>query len=103
LGKIRTTITEELVGHSFSVSSIGQINKTLDAGLKAFCERRLKEPYPYLILDARYEKVREAGVITSQAVLIARLASTGTVDGRSSQSIWPTGRALQAGRNSCKP
>ena len=64
-------ITEELVGHSFSASSISQINKTLDAGLKAFCERRLKEPYPYLILDARYEKVREAGVITSQAVLIA--------------------------------
>jgi putative transposase len=64
-------ITEELVGHSFSASSISQINKTLDAGLKAFCERRLKEPYPYLILDARYEKVREAGIITSQAVLIA--------------------------------
>jgi len=64
-------ITEELVGHSFSASSISQINKTLDSGLKAFCERRLKEPYPYLILDARYEKVREAGIITSQAVLIA--------------------------------
>ena len=64
-------ITEELVGHSFSASSISQINKTLDAGLKAFCERRLKESYPYLILDARYEKVREAGIITSQAVLIA--------------------------------
>jgi putative transposase len=26
---------------------------------------------PYLILDARYEKVREAGVIVSQAVLVA--------------------------------
>jgi transposase-like protein len=64
-------ITEELVGHSFSASSISQINNTLDAGLKAFCERRLKEAYPYLILDARYEKVREAGIITSQAVLIA--------------------------------
>jgi transposase-like protein len=64
-------ITEELVGHSFSASSISQINKTLDAGLKAFCERRLKEAYPYLILDARYERVREAGIITSQAVLVA--------------------------------
>ena len=29
------------------------------------------EAFPYLILDARYERVREAGVITSQAVLIA--------------------------------
>lgn len=64
-------ITEELVGHSFSASSISQINKTLDAGLKAFCERRLKETYAYLILDARYERVREGGIITSQAVLVA--------------------------------
>ena len=40
-------------------------------GLKAFAERRLTESYPYLILDARYEKVREAGVIVSQAVLVA--------------------------------
>ncbi len=40
--------------------------------LTAFAERRLEEPYPYLILDARTEKVREAGgVIRSQAVLIA--------------------------------
>ena len=36
-----------------------------------FAERRLNEDYPYLILDARYEKVREAGVIVSQAVLVA--------------------------------
>src|SRR5205085_8182445 len=27
--------------------------------------------FPYLILDARYEKVREAGIIVSQAVLVA--------------------------------
>lgn len=33
--------------------------------------RPLAEPYPYLILDARYERVREGGVIASQAVLIA--------------------------------
>lgn len=31
----------------------------------------LQEPFAYLILDARYEKVREAGIATSQAVLIA--------------------------------
>ena len=31
----------------------------------------LTEDYPYLILDARYEKVREDGVIQSQAVLMA--------------------------------
>jgi putative transposase len=64
-------VTEVLCGHSFSASSISQINKGLDASLKAFAERRLVEAYPYLILDARYERVREGGVIASQAVLVA--------------------------------
>lgn len=64
-------ITEELCGHAFSASAISAINKKLDASLAAFARRRLDEPFPYLILDARYEKVREAGVVASQAVLIA--------------------------------
>jgi putative transposase len=64
-------ITEELCGHAFSASAISEINKTLDAELAAFAGRRLKEAYPYLILDARYEKIREGGVIRSQAVLVA--------------------------------
>lgn len=64
-------ITEELCGHSFSASSISAINKKLDESLAQFAVRRLGEAFPYLILDARYEKVREAGVIASQAVLVA--------------------------------
>ena len=64
-------ITEELCGHRFSASSISAINKRLDASLAQFAGRRLEEAYPYLILDARYERVREAGVIRSQAVLVA--------------------------------
>ncbi len=64
-------VTEALCGHSFSASSISAINKTLDESLKAFSERRLADPFPYLILDARYERIREGGIITSQAVLIA--------------------------------
>jgi transposase-like protein len=64
-------ITEELCGHSFSASAISAINKRLDDSLAAFARRPLAEPYPYLILDARYEKVREGGIVTSQAVLIA--------------------------------
>ena len=64
-------VTEALCGHTFSASSISAINKSLDESLKAFAERRPTESYPYLILDARYEKVRDAGVIVSQAVLIA--------------------------------
>jgi putative transposase len=64
-------ITEELCGHSFSASAISAINKRLDESLAAFARRPLAEPYPYLILDARYEKVRENGIVGSQAVLIA--------------------------------
>jgi putative transposase len=64
-------ITEELCGHSFSASAISDATTRLDGALTAFAERRLKEAYPYLILDARYERVREAGAIQSQAVLVA--------------------------------
>jgi transposase-like protein len=64
-------ITEELCGHSFSASSISAMNQRLDAGLAQFAGRPLAEAFPYLIVDARYERVREAGVIVSQAVLIA--------------------------------
>src|SRR5690606_4000679 len=64
-------ITEELCGHAFSASAISAINRRLDESLKAFACRPLHEPFPYLILDARYEKVREAGVVMSQAVLVA--------------------------------
>jgi putative transposase len=64
-------VTEELCGHSFSASTVSEATARLDAALQAFFTRWLAEPYPYLILDARYEKVREDGVITSQAVLVA--------------------------------
>ena len=64
-------ITEELCGHSFSASTISQVNKGLDEALARFAHRHLEEDYPYLILDARYEKVREDAVIRSQAVLVA--------------------------------
>lgn len=65
------SITEELCGHEFSSSSVSRVVKTLDEELEKFAQRRLEEPYPYLILDARYEKVREDGAVRSQAVLVA--------------------------------
>lgn len=89
-------ITEELCGHSFSASAISSINKGLDQTLARFAQRQLDEPYPYLILDARYEKVRDAGVITHQAVLIAiginwdgkRQVLAVEMANRESQSSW---------------
>ena len=89
-------ITEELCGHSFSASAISGIVKKLDGQLEAFARRRLEEPYPYLVLDARYEKMREGGVIRAQAVLVAvgigadgRRATLGVeLANRESQSSW---------------
>jgi transposase-like protein len=43
----------------------------LDLSLERFAKRPLEESYPYMVLDARYEKVRDDGVIRSQAVQIA--------------------------------
>ena len=54
-----------------ALMALHRINKTLDDELKKFATRRLDEEYPYLILDARYEKVREDGVIRTRAVMIA--------------------------------
>jgi hypothetical protein len=64
-------ITEELCGHEFSASTVSEMVQKLDEELDAFAHRHLGEEYPYLILDARYEKVRERGTVRSQAVLIA--------------------------------
>src|SRR5512138_1629551 len=64
-------ITEELCGHSFSASAISSINKKLDESLAQFSHRRLVETFPYLTVNASYEKVREDGIIQSQAVLLA--------------------------------
>ena len=64
-------VTEELCGHEFSSATVSRIVGSLDEELEKFSRRRLEEDYPYLILDARYEKVREDGAVRSQAVLIA--------------------------------
>ena len=64
-------MTEALCGHGFSASTISRINAKLDADLKQFAERPLEGPFSYLILDARYEKVREDGVVRGRTVLIA--------------------------------
>lgn len=64
-------ITEKLCGHEFSASAVSRINKKLDLQLEKFATRALRKPYAYVILDARYERVREGGCIRSQAVLVA--------------------------------
>lgn len=41
--------------------------KPLDESLPAFANRPFQEPFPYLIVDARYEKVCEVGIVMGQA------------------------------------
>ena len=64
-------ITEELCGHEFSASSISEITGRLDEQLQQFSRRPLEQEFPYVILDARYERVREEGMIASRAILVA--------------------------------
>ena len=64
-------ITQELCGHEFSASSISAITAQLDEQLEQFSQRKLPQAFPYVVLDARYEKVREGGTIENRAVLIA--------------------------------
>src|ERR671911_3047190 len=64
-------ITEELCGTSFSKSLVSSLAGRLDAELEACRNRRLEaEAYPYVFVDARYEKVRMDHRIVSQGVLI---------------------------------
>ena len=66
------TVLQSLLGPEVAISST-QVSKAaanLDAGLAAWRERPLDET-PYIILDARYERVREAGKIIDCAVLVA--------------------------------
>ena len=64
--KVRA-VTEELCGHGFSASTVSAATKQLDEELERVMNRPLTEEYPYLILDARYERVRENGVVKSRA------------------------------------
>jgi transposase-like protein len=64
-------VTEVLCGTSFSKSLISSLAGSLDAELQAWRNRRLEaEAYPYLFVDARYEKVRVGSRVVSQGVLI---------------------------------
>lgn len=65
-------VTEELCGTTFSKSTVSALCGRLDAELSAWRTRSLSDhAWPYLFVDARYEKVRRSGRVVSQGVLIA--------------------------------
>ena len=63
-------IIETLCGTTVSRSQVSELTKRLDTQLDAWRNRRLNEQYLYLIVDARYEKVRTKQGVVSQAVML---------------------------------
>jgi putative transposase len=69
-------ITEKLCGLEVTSSQVSRAAEALDAELEAWRTRPIGET-PYLVLDARYEKVRHGGSVVSCAVLVAIGIDTG--------------------------
>jgi transposase-like protein len=63
-------ITEKLCGKSFSSQQVSKLAKDLDAHVESWRTRPLEGDRPYLLVDARYEKVRINGRVISQGILI---------------------------------
>lgn len=65
-----SAIVEQLCGSSVSSTQVSQCAAKLDSQLHSWRSRPLAA-FPYLMLDARYEKVRHGGQLLDCAVLIA--------------------------------
>jgi transposase-like protein len=56
---------------NISASQVSEFNKELDSQVADFQGRPLAEEYPFLFIDALYQKVRVEGRVVSVAVMIA--------------------------------
>lgn len=65
-----SSVVEQLCGVSVSSTQVSQCAAKLDIELQAWRNRPL-QAFPYLVVDARYEKVRRNGQLLDCAVLIA--------------------------------
>ena len=65
-----TAIVEELCGLEVTSMEVSRAAKLLDEEFSKWRARPLRQ-FSYLILDARYEKVREGGHVIDSAVLVA--------------------------------
>ena len=64
-------VLEAMCDGEISAMTVSRVAQELDEKLESFRERRLDgHAYPYLMIDARYEKVRVEGKVVSQAVLV---------------------------------
>jgi transposase-like protein len=63
-------ITEALCGLDVSKSQVSRLAKGLDEEIHSWRFRKLEKEYPYLVVDARYEKIRINHQVVSQGVLL---------------------------------
>ena len=63
-------VTEALCGLDISKSQVSRLAKDLDGEVKAWRNRPLKKSYPYLVVDARYERIRINHQVLPQGVLL---------------------------------
>ena len=64
-------VMETLCGTAYSKSAVSEVCKEMDSDVEEFRQRPLTEPYPFLLIDATYFKVRENNRIISKAFMIA--------------------------------
>lgn len=65
-------ITEALCGIGFSKSFVSSVCADLDGQIDAWRDRPLTESYPYVMVDAHYEYVRDGGAVVTKGVLIVK-------------------------------
>ena len=64
-------VLDQMCGGDISSATVSRVAQELDEKLLTFRHRRLDATeYPYMHIDARYEKVRVDGRVVSQAVLV---------------------------------
>ena len=64
-------ILEKTCGLEVTAMQVSRAAQMLDQEFEKWRNRSLKEPVKYLLLDARYEKVRTDGAVVDSALLIA--------------------------------
>ena len=63
-------ITESLCGLEISKSQVSTLTKGLEAEVRQWRMRPLSKRYPYVVVDARGERIRRDGAIIPQSVLL---------------------------------
>lgn len=63
-------ITEQLCGLEISKSQVSRLSVRLNEEVEKWRNRKLEKEYRYLVVDARYEHIREEGAVQSGGVLL---------------------------------